>query len=335
MSSGSAVTIATLAPRARRSRELTASQHGANDRQCGGGEDRRHVLLLGLIITIASSLALNAGYVLQHLGSTKAPAVDVRRPVATVRSLLRSRLWVLGIGANLFGSVLHIGALAIAPITLVQAFSAAGLALVVPASSRLAGTPLHRSERVAIATIVAALGVLAIRPATTSTAPASVAAPVLFLTIALTLAGALATVRGVRRGAALALTAGVLYGLSDAATKGFTSAAGHGLAGAVLSPWPPVIVALCAAAFFALQRALQMGAAATVIVLMTAAMNVAAVAAGVAVFAESFGARADIAAIHLVAMAAVAAASWRLAAVQARIGLVDPVPWRASPAPAG
>ena len=68
---------------------------------------------------------------------------------------------------------------------------------------------------------------------------------------------------------------------------------------------------------------------------MTAATNVAAVAAGVAVFAESFGARTDVATIHLVAMAAVAAASWRLAAVQARIGTIETVPWRASPAPAG
>lgn len=293
------------------------------------------MLLLGLAITVASSLALNAGYVLQHLGGAKAPAVDARRPITAVRGLMRSRLWVLGIGTNLFGSLLHIGALAVAPITLVQAFSAAGLAVVVPASSRLAGTPLHRSERVAVATIVAALGVLAIRPATTSTAPASAGAPVLFLVVALVVAGVLATTRGARRGAALALTAGLLYGLSDAATKGFTSAAGHGLVGAVLSPWPPVIVVLCVAAFFALQRGLQMGTAATVIVLMTAATNVAAVAAGVAVFAESFGARTDVATIHLVAMAAVAAASWRLAAVQARIGTIKTVPWRASPAPAG
>jgi hypothetical protein len=90
--------------------------------------------------------------------------------------------------------------------------------------------------------------------------------------------------------------------------------------GAVLSPWPPVIVALCAAAFFALQRGLRLGAAATVIVLMTAATNVIAVAAGVAVFAESFGAGTDIAALHRVAMTAIAGASWHLAAVQARIG---------------
>jgi hypothetical protein len=278
------------------------------------------VLLLGFGLAIASSLALNAGYLLQHLGGAVAPAVDARRPIATVRALLRSRTWVVGMGTNLFGSMLHIGAIAVAPLSLVQAFSAAGLALVVPVSARVAGSPLHRAERLAVGVIIAALALLAISPATTSLSPVSAGPPLLFLGLALLVAGALATMVGPRRGAALALVAGLLYGLSDAATKGFTSAVGHGVLGAVLSPWPPVIVALCAAAFFALQRGLQLGAAATVIVLMTAAMNVVAVAAGVVVFAESFGAGTGIAALHLVAMLAIAAASWRLAAVQARIG---------------
>jgi hypothetical protein len=319
MSSSSTVTTATLALPRRASFGLTASQHVPNADQRVGEHDGR-VLVLGFGLAIASSLALNAGYLLQHLGGAVAPAVAARRPIATVRALLRSPLWVVGMGTNLFGSVLHIGALAVAPLSLVEAFSAAGLALVVPASARLAGSPLHRAERVAVGVIIAALAMLAISPATTSSSPVSAAVPLLFLALALLAAGVLATMRGARRGAALALVAGVLYGLSDAATKGFTSAAGQGVIGAVLSPWPPVIVALCAAAFFALQRGLQLGAAATVIVLMTAATNVIAVAAGVAVFAESFGAGTGIAALHLVAMTAIAGASWHLAAVQARIG---------------
>jgi hypothetical protein len=278
------------------------------------------VLFLGFGLAIASSLALNAGYLLQHLGGAVAPAVDARRPIATVRELLRSPLWVVGMGTNLFGSLLHIGAIAVAPLSLVQAFSAAGLALVVPASARLARSPLHRAERAAVGVILAALAVLAISPAATSTGPVSAAVPLLFLGLALLAAGVLATMRGPRRGAALALVAGLLYGLSDAATKGFTSAAGHGVLGAVLSPWPPVIVALCAVAFFALQRGLQLSAAATAIVLMTAATNVVAVGAGVVVFSESFGAGTGIAALHLVAMVAIAAASWHLAAVQTQIG---------------
>src|SRR3954468_564428 len=172
------------------------------------------VLLLGLGLAIASSLALNAGYLLQHVGGATAPAVDARRPLATVRALLRSPMWALGMGTNLFGSLLHIGARAVAPLTLVQAFSAGGLALVVPASSRLARSPLHRAEYVAVAVIVAALAVLAISPQAVSIAPASAGSPLLFLALVLTAAGALAFTAAPRRGAALALVAGLLYGLS-------------------------------------------------------------------------------------------------------------------------
>ena len=278
------------------------------------------MLLLGFSLAVAASLALNAGYLLQHLGAAVAPTESARTPIATVRGLLRSRTWVLGTAADIVGSLLHIGALAVAPLTLVQAFSAGGLVLVVPASARLARSPLHRAERLAVGVIVGALAVLAISPATTSVAPVSAGAPLAFLGLVLVAAATLAATRGPRRGAALALVAGLLYGLSDAATKGFTDAAGHGLFAAVLTPWPPIIVALCAMAFFAFQRGLQLGAAATVIVLMTAAMNVTAVAAGVAVFAESFGAQDGTAFVHLLAMAAIGAASWRLVGVQARIG---------------
>jgi hypothetical protein len=126
----------------------------------------------------------------------------------------------------------------------------------------------------------------------------------------------LAAATGPRRGCALALAAGLLYGLSDTATKAFTAAAADGVLAAVITPWPPIIAGLCVAAFFLFQRGLQLGAPATVIVLMTAAMNATAAAAGIAVFAESLGADAGIASAHLLAMAVIAAASLRLVAAR-------------------
>src|SRR3954463_13700716 len=143
------------------------------------------VLLLGFALALAASLALNAGYLLQHMGGGAAPAVDARAPIATVRGLVRSRLWVLGMSANLLGSLMHIGALAVAPLTLVQAFSAGGLALVVPASARLAQSPLHRAEYIAVAGIIAALAALAISPVATSVAPVSAGPPLVFLGVVL------------------------------------------------------------------------------------------------------------------------------------------------------
>src|SRR3954447_5068840 len=149
------------------------------------------VLLLGFGLALGASLALNAGYLLQHMGGGAAPPVDARAPVATVHGLLRSRVWVLGMGANLVGSVMHIGALAVAPLTLVQAFSAGGLALVVPASARLARSPPHRAARAPGAGIAGARAVLAISPQATSIAPASPGGPLIFLAVVLAIAGGL------------------------------------------------------------------------------------------------------------------------------------------------
>ena len=132
-------------------------------------------------------------------------------------------------------------------------------------------------------------------------------------------AAVLATAPTAQRGAALALAAGVLYGLSDAATKAFAVAAEHTLFAAVLTPWPPIIVGLCVAAFFAFQRALQLGAPTATIVLMTAGMNLMTATAGLTVFGESLGTHTGTAIAHALAMAGVIAASLHLVALQARL----------------
>ncbi|MEA2249599.1 MAG: hypothetical protein QOH46_4128 [Solirubrobacteraceae bacterium] len=288
------------------------------------------MLLTGLLLSVVASLALNAGYLLQHLGGAGAPAVQARRPVATLRGLLGSKRWILGTGTALGGSVLHVGALATAPLSLVQAFSAGGLAVVVPIAARVVRTPLQRAEQLGILAILLALGALAIDPVAASHAPVLGPAAIGFFAIILATATVLALTRIGHLAAALAAATGLLYGLSDAATKGFTDAAAHGLAGALLTPWPFIVVALCAAAFFTFQRALQIGAAATVIVVMTATMSATAVLAGVVVLGESFGQSAPVAALHLAAMVAIGFASWRLAGAQARLGAAA-VPHPAQP----
>ena len=116
--------------------------------------------ILGLALAVVASVALNGSYLLQHAGSRGAPALDLRRPLASFRGLLGSRLWLAGAVAGALGSVLHIGALGTAPLSLVQAFTAGGLALTVPVAARAFGQRLGRSERLAVSVLVAALSLL-------------------------------------------------------------------------------------------------------------------------------------------------------------------------------
>jgi hypothetical protein len=275
-------------------------------------------ILLGLALTVLASLALNAGYLLQHVGGAGAPAVDARRPLATLRGLVRSRTWIGGTAIGTAGSLLHAGALSQAPISLVQAFSAGGLAVLVPVAARVTRVRLSRPERLAVAAIVLALGTLAVQAA--AVAAVVVAGPLAVAPAAVGLAAAVVGWAGRRHTAVLGLATGMLYGVADAATKAFASLwASGGLATAVLSPWPALFGLSCAAAFFSFQRGLQRGPAVTVVAVMTGALNVTAVAAGLLVFGEALGRTAGIACLHAAALTTVLVATWFLARAQARL----------------
>jgi uncharacterized membrane protein len=266
-------------------------------------------LAAGLTLAAAASLALNAGYLLQHLGGATAPSVDLRRPVATLRGLLGSRLWVTGTAVGLAGSVLHAGALANAPLTLVQAFAAAGLAVLVPVAARVTRTRLHTSERVGVALIVVALAALAVRPA----AAALTGPPALAPLIGVDLLAALLAIAGRGAPAVLGVATGVLYGVADASIKAFAESHWHGVV------WPALFAGSCAIAFFAFQRALQKGPAVIVVALMTAALNLTSVLAGLALFGERLGASTPVTCVHALAMAAVGVGAWSLTRAQSRV----------------
>ncbi len=278
-------------------------------------------LAIGLALAFSASLALNGSYVVQHLGASAAPAVSVRRPLASLSGLLRSRLWLIGAVAGLTGWALHVAALSRAPLSLVQAFSAGGLALAVPVAARVTRSRIGPVERRGITLMVLALLALAIgsgAPAPGHVVPA--AAMLAFLAVAgLLAAGLVALPETRRRGHALAAAGGLLYGIGDAATKAVTDVAHGGALAVLTSPWPALILLASVGAFFCFQRALQIGPVIAVIALMTAATNLAAILAGLTVFGEPLGRSGPATAVHALALLAVGVAAWWLAPAQARL----------------
>jgi drug/metabolite transporter (DMT)-like permease len=279
---------------------------------------------IGIALALAASIALNASFLLQHVGSATAIEITPRRPLATLRSLLSSPTWALGAALGLTGWALHVGALSHAPLSLVQAFVAGGIAVTVP----MAAIGLHHrigpDEKRAAAIMVLALVLLALglhgvgRHA--SFAGAALAGYLAGL-------GALAALLWLRaapahRAAALSLAGGLLYGAADLAIKGMTGIAHHGgVSALVSSPWT-ALAALVATvgAFFAFQRGLQIGRPVTAIALMTAATNVSSVLGGFVVFGDPIGSTPVLAGVHVLAFALVGVAAWRLAPSQAAVG---------------
>ena len=277
---------------------------------------------LGLALALVASLALNGSYVIQHVGSASVPPVDARRPVSTFRSLLGSRWWLAGAALGMAGWAVHVAALSKAPLSLVQAFVAGGLALAAPVAARALGNPLTPKERTGVAIVVAALGLLCVGlgdPGVhgTGRTPAMVG----FLCACGVGASLLARTGADWRPHALGLAGGVLYGAADVAIKALTGAAHtHGAAGVVSSPWLPAAAIATAGAFFAFQRGLQSGRAVPVISLMTAGTTAVSVLGGFIVFGDPLGHTPLLVAVHLVAFALVAVAAAVLAPVASAVG---------------
>jgi hypothetical protein len=268
----------------------------------------------GLLLALISAALINLGFLLQHRALGHATADGGVR--SRLRRSLRNPVWLSGQAVGWLGFGLQIVAVAIAPLALVQAFAAGGLALSVPLA---AGAFRHRVTRgQVLAVLVIAVGLAAL-PVGFSTAADRLDAGRLTAAVAV---GALAAgaLGGVRVPAARAAAAGMFYGLADAAIKALSLHwHGHGPA-SLVSPWTLVVAAGTFAGFLCFQAALETGAAVPAISLMTAVTALVALACGLGAFGESLGADAIASAIHAVAIAVVLAAVPALAAAHAAIG---------------
>lgn len=276
-------------------------------------------LAAGILLAVAASVLLNGSYLLQHAGSAQSVTVSILRPVATLRSLLRSPLWAAGAVAGMTGWALHVGALSRAPISIVQAFVAGGLALTLPLAA-LAGRRSTSVERSGAALMVAGLVLLSLgmRAGAVTGAIPAVALAAYAVAGAVIAIGLATGVAGAARPGALGAAGGVLYGIADLAVKALTvTAREHGADAVLLSPWLAVALASSICAFFAFQRGLQAGRPITVIALMTAATNLVTIAGGLLVLGDPLGGTPALVAVHIAAFATIVVAAWRLAPVVA------------------
>lgn len=286
-------------------------------------------LAIGLALALGASVALNAGFVLQHAGSAALPAVTVRRPLATLRRLLASPLWLVGLGLGLAGWALHVDALAHAPLSLVQAFVAGGLVLAVPMATIGLGHRLSAREQGAVVVLAVGLALLCTGVRGDRHAPVPAAALAAWLAGAGALAAGLGAAASRLGAGVLGAAGGALYGAADLAIKALTHE--HGVRAIATSPWLAVAALATLSAFFCFQRALQVGPAVPVIAMMTAATNLVSILGGLAVLGDPLGRTPALAVLHAAAFALVVAAAWRLAPVQASLQAPAPLSPRSSP----
>jgi drug/metabolite transporter (DMT)-like permease len=267
----------------------------------------------GLVLALVSAALINLGFLLQHrgLGHTTAAGGALGR----LRRSLRNPVWLSGQALGWLGFGLQVVAVAVAPLALVQAFAAGGLALSVPLAAGVFRHRVTRAQMVAVLLIAAGLASLplGLSPAGDHLDPGRLIA-------AVAVGSVLAVGLGrVRAPVARAAAAGVFYGLADAAIKAVSLDWHHHGSGSLLSGWALVALAGTFAGFLCFQAALETGAPVPGISVMTAATALVALACGLGAFGESLGAGAVAGVMHGLAIAVVLAAVPSLAAAHTSI----------------
>ena len=248
---------------------------------------------LGIGAALVSAVLTQLGFLCKHRGANDAPAVELRRPLGSAGSLLRSRWFALGMLVAGGAWLLHVIALALAPLSTVQAVLATGVVLLAVLGDRIFGCPVSRRQWIGIAmTTVGLIALVATLPApeterTTFALPGMIAFEAMALALGALLIAAPWMGTPVRHhGALLGGAAGMLFGVGDVSLKALTAIAAGGPLAVLASPWLPVAIVSAALAFLASARGFQQGAAVPVIAFTTTAANVTCIVGGIVVFGD-------------------------------------------------
>jgi drug/metabolite transporter (DMT)-like permease len=248
-------------------------------------------LNLGILLALACALVTQLGFLYKHRGANAAPKVDIRHPLRTVRSLFASTWFAIGMAVALGAWILHVAALALAPLSVVQAVLSTGVVMLAVLADRLFGFKIGRRQWIGVTMTALGLVLLVMTlPAQSGTHSSYSLAGMLAFEGGMLVVGML-LITGTRTGAPdhhhgimLGAAAGVLFGVSDVAIKALT-----GLDGALailISPWLAVAALASVIAFYASARGLQDGEAVPVIASTSTAANVSCILGGIIVFGD-------------------------------------------------
>lgn len=246
---------------------------------------------LGIGLAVAAALLTNLASLLKHRGCQATETVSIQQPLRTARGLATSRWFVAGWVLAAVAWLVHVAALSMAPISLVQAVLAGGAVSLAVMAQRFFGDPVERRQWWALVLGGSGLALLLL------TVPHFHDSHSSFSTggmlgfqggLALLAAGLVSWHRSERLGrhgnVLLATIAGILFAVAGIAVKGLLGAGGLSI-GVVLA-WLALIAVAGVLAQYAAAGALHRGGAIETIGLMGLVANAAQITAGVLVFGD-------------------------------------------------
>jgi multidrug transporter EmrE-like cation transporter len=248
---------------------------------------------LGILLALACALATNVGFLYKHRGACSVPAVDMMHPIRSARSLFSARWFAIGMLVAAGAWAFHVAAMAVAPLSLVQAVLAGGVVLLAVMAERMFGFKVGRRQWIGLGLTAFGLMLLGVSLPAVHGAHSQFSVPGMIAFEAGLIGAGTLLIMGPRIGAPvehhgfmLGAAAGILFGVSDVAIKAITGLVGTEGALGLLSPWLLVTIVASVAAFFASAKGLQDGDAVPVIAVTGAAANVSGVVGGIIVFGD-------------------------------------------------
>src|SRR5204863_8260001 len=115
-----------------------------------GPSSKPMTLELGILLALACAFATNLGFLYKYRGACAAPSVDIRHPLRSARCLFASKWFAIGMSVAVGAWLLHVAALAVAPISVVQAVLSGGVVLLAVMAERLFGYGVGRRQWVGV-----------------------------------------------------------------------------------------------------------------------------------------------------------------------------------------
>lgn len=249
---------------------------------------------LGILLALACAFVANLGFFYKYRGANAVAKVEVRHPLRSARALFSSRWFAIGMLVAAASWGLHVAALAVAPMSVVQVALAAGVVLLAVMADRMFGFKVGRRQWLGLWLTAAGLALLGLTLPEVHGAHSHFSDPAMisFEAGLFGLGGLL--IMGPRMGGPvehhgmmLGAASGILFGVSDVSIKALTGIVGaHGPLALLLSPWLAVAILASILAFYSSARGLQDGDAVPVIAVTGTAANIAGVAGGILVFGD-------------------------------------------------
>jgi hypothetical protein len=282
-------------------------------------------MTLAVVLSLLAAVCFGTASVLQHYGANR-----VRRRFPLHPGLLidvaRQRLWLLGIMADVAGVALHMVAVNLGPLSVVQPLLTVGLVIALPLQAVL-GLPVSRRALLAAALTVAGLAVfLVVQPTVESRDPQRITdwLPGLLLVVraALTALGVALARRGRARSLGLGAAAGTMFSMSAALVKTWGEILGAGGVPALATSWELWTALSCGLVGALLsQAAFQSGPLGGPLAAMMVIDPIIGVSLGTIVFGESF-ATGSLAVLQAAGLALTLTGVWLLATGERRLAAV-------------